>query len=223
MLAYADVFGSDWYARVYPTLKDQPPFLLFAHHFELTSLRNVYEELREIRDGEFWDCVNWLPEFKMIPFAGDGSGDKYAFWLSSTSHSENIHNPANIGDWPIIHWWHDDNKCTVLANNLQDFMFKSMLNCALEIDAENDLLADDNIKTNLQNWLATHQKYLKPSQVAILADIYARELQKDDDNYYLIDVEEYKTILLEELGITGKIGKWGFEGNLGSFEYEKNV
>lgn len=156
----------------------------------------------------------------MIPFASDGSGDMIAFWLSCASYPTNIGNPANIGDWPIIHWWHDDNKCDILANNLQDFMFKSMLNCALEINAEYDLLANGDIKTNLQNWLKTHQKYLKPSQVALLADIYARELQQEDEtSFYLITVEEYKTIMQNELGVTGKIGKWGFESDLGSFKY----
>ena len=218
MLDYARNFGPDWYKNEFAKHKNSPPFLLFAQSFELMSTREVYLEMCAIRDGEFWDSSNMLPDFKMLPFAGDGSGDKYAFWLSCPAK------PAAIGDWLIIHWWHDDNKCTVLANNLQDFMFKSMLDCALEIDAKNDLLADGDIKTNLQNWLTTHQKYLKPSQVTMLTDIYTRELQQDDeDHFYLMTVQEYKDIMQNELGITGKIGKWGFESDLVSFEYEKNV
>lgn len=214
MLDYARDFGSDWIKNEFSKLKTSPPFLLFARDFELNSTRDIYQDMCAIRDGEFWDCTNWSPDFKMIPFAGDGSGDRYAFWLSCPQ------TPAIAGDWPIIHWWHDDNKCTILANNLQDFMFIKMLDCALEANVKYDIICDGAMKANLQNWLKTHQKYLTPSQVALLTDIYARDLQQDvDENFYLMSVEEYKDIMQNELGITGKIGKWGFESDLGSFKH----
>ncbi len=106
------------------------------------------------------------------------------------------------------------------TNNLQGFVFKKMLDCALQIHAEDDLIASGDIKQNLHHWLKTHQKYLTHRQVSILTDVYMRELkQDDDDSFHLISVEEYQAILQTELGIVGTVGKFGFEGDLGDFKY----
>lgn len=195
MLAYADAFGSDWYKNLYPTIKNQPPFLLFAQNFELMSLRDVYEELREMQS-----YTHWLPDFKMIPFAGDGSGDRYAFY------------DDGINEYAIIHWWHDGGHCDIKAKNLQDFMFIKMLDCALEMTDDYDLAADSDAKINLNNWLKTHLKYLSPKYAEILSNLYQRELQYDEDDktYSLINIDEYKAILKAALG---------FEEDLGSFKY----
>jgi SMI1 / KNR4 family (SUKH-1) len=191
MLQYADAFGSDWYKNVYPTLKNQPPFLMFAHGFELMSMRNMYEELREMQS-----IAHWLPDFKMIPFAGDGSGDKFAFY----NDGENAH--------AIIHWWHDSDHCEILAKSLQDFVFIRMLDLALESDAEDDLAADGDIKTNLNNMLATHEKYLSTSQTAILKEIYSREFVDNDDILSAMELAEYKQILLQEIGYCEDLGEF---------------
>jgi hypothetical protein len=195
MLEYANAFSSDWYAHVYPTLKNQPPFLMFAQNFELLSLHDVYEALREMPSN-----THWLPDFNMIPFAGDGSGDRYAFY----NDGENEH--------AIIYWWHDSDHCDILAKNLQDFIFIKMLDCALEMTDDYDLAADGDAKINLNNWLKTHQKYLSTQHAEILSNLYQRELQynEDDETYSLINSDEYKTILKATLG---------FEGDLGRFKY----
>ena len=195
MLAYADAFGSDWYKNLYPTIKNQPPFLLFAQNFELMSLRDVFEELREIQSYK-----HWLPDFKMIPFAGDGSGGRYTFY------------DDDINEYAIIHWWHDGDHCDIKAKNMQDFMFIKMLDCALEMTDDYDLAADSDAKINLNNWLKTHLKYLSPKYAEILSNLYQRELQYDEDDktYSLINIDEYKAILKAALG---------FEEDLGSFKY----
>ena len=90
MLEYANAFGSDWYKNVYPTLENQPPFLMFAHGFELMSLREVYEEYREMREGlnaspREYPYDGWIENFSFVPFAGDGSGDKFGFYWQDKS------------------------------------------------------------------------------------------------------------------------------------------
>ena len=197
MLEYANAFGSDWYSKVYPTLKNQPPLLLFAQSFELMSVRDVYEELREMQS-----YTHWLPDFKMIPFAGDGSGDRYAFY------DDGKHDEANNSEPAIIYWWHDSDNCEIKAKNLQDFIFIKMLCCALETDTENDLAADGEITINLNNMLATHSKYLTLSQAAVLKDIYSRTFIDDDGKLSAMELPEYQQILLQEIGYCDDLGSF---------------
>jgi hypothetical protein len=187
MLENANAFGHDWYKRIYPSLKTQPPFLLFAKSFELLSLRNIYDELKDSAYKE-----EWLEGFKILPFAGDGSGDRYAFYLSSLYAPE----------WSIIHWWHDSNHVDILAYDLQDFMFKKMLEATCVADADYDLIADGDFKQNMNHWLKTHQKYLKPKHVEILTKIYQREPWFDEDgNSTMMSEVELDEILKLLLGL----------------------
>jgi SMI1 / KNR4 family (SUKH-1) len=201
MLEYANVFGSEWYNNVYPTLKKQPPFLMFAHGFELMSVREVYEEYRQMRDRlnaapNEYPIDDWRDDFTMIAFAGDGSGDRFAFY----NDGENEH--------AIIHWWHDANHCEIKAKNLQDYMFIKMLDLVLESDANSDLAAEGDIKTNLNNMLATHEKYLSTSQAAILKEIYSREFVNNDGILSAMELDEYKQILLQEIGYCEDLGEF---------------
>jgi SMI1 / KNR4 family (SUKH-1) len=201
MLEYANVFGSDWSTKVYPSLKNQPPFLMFAHGFELMSVREVYEEYRQMRDGlnaanREYPYDGWRDDFTMIAFAGDGSGDRFAFY----NDGENEH--------AIIHWWHDSDHCEIKAKNLQDYMFIKMLDLALESDTEYDIATDGDIKTNLNNLLATHEKYLTTSQAAVLKEIYSREFVENDGKLSVMELEEYKQILLREIGYCEDLGEF---------------
>lgn len=187
MLDYANAFGHDWYKRIYPALKTQPPFLMFANDFELLSLRDIYDELNEPLNSE-----EWLDDFRMLPFGGDGSGDRYAFYLSGT------HAP----EWSIIHWWHDSDHCDILAHDLQDFIFRKMLEAAFNVEIGYDLVADGDLKQNLNHWFKTHQKYLKPKHADILATIYQREPEYDEDgNCTMLNEAEFRDKLRDQLGL----------------------
>ena len=68
---------------------------MFAHDFELMSVREVYEEYRQTRDRlnaspNEYPIDDWRDGFTMIAFAGDGSGDRFAFY--------------NDNEHAIIHW-----------------------------------------------------------------------------------------------------------------------
>jgi SMI1 / KNR4 family (SUKH-1) len=186
MLEYANAFGYGWYKRIFPALKTQPPFLMFANNFELLSLRDIYDEQKKSIDQ-----TGWLDNFHMLPFAGDGSGDRFAFYLS-TQHAP---------EWSIIHWWHDSDHCDILAHDLQDFIFRKMLEAACNVNAEYDIVADGDFKQNLNHWFKTHQKYLKPKHAEILAAIYQREPVCDEEgNCSLITETELNDILKVQLG-----------------------
>ena len=192
MLEYANAFGSDWYNKVYPTLKNQPPFLMFAQNFELMSLRDVFEELREIQSYK-----HWLPDFKMIPFAGDGSGDRFAFYDDGKNE-----------ELTIIHWWHDSDHCDIKAKNLQDYVFIKMLDLALEIEVDYDMVAEDDAKLNLNNMLTTHSNYLTNNQATILKEIYSRKFVEEDGMLSAIELDEYEKILLQEIGYCADLGRF---------------
>lgn len=200
MLQYADFFGSDWYKKVFPTLKNQPPFLLFAQNFELLSLHDVFDEMRDMREMTTeYPYNNWRTDFSMIPFAGDGSGDRYAFY-----------DDGNGNEHAIIHWWHDSDHCDVKAKNLQDFIFIKMLDLALEIESEYDLAADGDAKNNCNNLLNTHEKYLTESQAAVLKQVYSREWVEEDGNLSTITLQEYNQILMQEIGYCEDLGKFTY-------------
>ncbi len=204
MLQYADFFGSDWYKNVYPTLKNQPPFLLFAQNFELLSLRDVFDEMCNMREMTDEYPYNHLHEsFTMIPFAGDGSGDRYAFYNAGEQYG------CKPNELSIIHWWHDGNHCDVKAKNLQDFIFIKMLDLALKFESEYDLAADGDAKNNCNHLFNTHEKYLTESQTAVLKQVYNREWVEDDDgNLSTITSQEYNRILMQEIGYTEDLGKF---------------
>jgi hypothetical protein len=113
----------------------------------------------------------------------------------------------------IIHWWHDSDHCEIKAKNLQDYMFIKMLDLALESDTDYDIATDGDIKTNLNNMLATHEKYLTTSQAVILKEIYSREFVDNDGMLSAMELAEYKQILLQEIG---------YCEDLGEFIYTKN-
>jgi hypothetical protein len=209
MLEYANAFGSDWYEKVYPSLCTQPPFLLFAHPFELMRIRDVYAEFREQREGmqaenKEYPYDTWRDDFWFVPFGGDGSGDKFAFYWQAENTELDV-------EPMIIHWWHDSDHCEIKAKNLADFMFIQMLNCAFELDDEY-YAVDEETNADLNNMLATHEKYLTLSQAQVLKQIYARDWFSEDGNSFLLNLAEYKQILLQEIG---------YCDDLGSFIYTK--
>jgi hypothetical protein len=86
MLSYAEAFGPDWYTKSFPSLKSHPPFLLFAQSFEALSLHDMFQHLRDMAQRPLaYPYSEWHEDFSMVPFAGDGSGDLYAFYYAKPS------------------------------------------------------------------------------------------------------------------------------------------
>ena len=85
-------------------------------------------------------------------------------------------------------------------------MFIKMLDLAFESDTEYDIATDGDIKTNINNMLATHEKYLTTSQAAILKEIYSRDFIDDDGILSAMKLDEYNHILLQEIGYYEDLG-----------------
>jgi hypothetical protein len=131
-----------------------------------------------------------------------GAGDLYAFQFDKQIEK-------NV---PIVLLPHDFEDGTVLAKNLQDFIFRKMLEYVSFIDKDSSGFIDnDDLKTNLFNMLRTHKAYLKHSQYVKIKEIYNRELfdYKHKYNYPnapeeiwtgLITQDELSETLQQEIG-----------------------
>ncbi len=156
--------GNGWYTNVFPTLKENPPLLLFGSDIEIWDPIVYRDGIREMVNHEVYD-IN--PKYQMVPLAKNGAGDLYVFQLDM----------ENNGEVPITFFGHDSD-AEILAKNLQDFIFRQLLESLTEIDEYSMFYEDseEKIKQNLHNQLKTHRKYLKAEQVEILEDIYQRDI-----------------------------------------------
>ena len=156
--------GNGWYTSVFHTLKENPPLLLFGNDIEVWDPIIYHGGIREMINHEVYD-IN--PKYRMVPLAKNGAGDLYVFQLDM----------ENNGEIPITFFGHDSD-AEILAKNLQDFIFRQLLESLTEID-EYSMAYDDSeeeIKKNLHNQLKTHRKYLKAEQVEILENLYQRDI-----------------------------------------------
>ncbi|HFK5528310.1 TPA: SMI1/KNR4 family protein [Elizabethkingia anophelis] len=156
--------GNGWYTNIFPKLKENPPLLLFGCDIEIWDPIVYRDGIREMINHEIYD-IN--PKYRMVPFAKNGAGDMFVFQLDMEDN----------GEIPITFFGHDSD-AEILAKNLQDFIFRQLLESLTEIDEYSMFYEDseEKIKQNLHNQLKTHRKYLKHEQVEILENFYKRDV-----------------------------------------------
>ena len=155
--------GRNWYTEIFPTLVDNPPLLLHNHDFELYTFDNIVEELETIPDY-------WNPQHQLVPIGMNGAGDWFAFYFTGKTNN----------DIPIVFAPHDDEEATYLAKNMEDFIFRMLLEYAADIDE--DLIEDmeenteKDFKTNIMLMLESHRPYLLPEYYEIIKEAYNRPM-----------------------------------------------
>lgn len=174
----------NWYEDVFPTLVQNPPFLLVSDECEIYSPDEMIAHAKECLptqdDGE-WFYLKPAYENRLVMFALCGNGDGYAFYYEDDKHRE----PQ------IVRICHDGDS-EFVAKNLQEFMVYKMLEVAL--------VGQDspNIKAYLLAQLRTHSPYLTPAQIERLNDVYQKEPVKDSYGYWtLLDDDEFKALIDE--------------------------
>ncbi|MDR2236754.1 MAG: SMI1/KNR4 family protein [Chryseobacterium sp.] len=157
--------GNGWYTNVFPALKENPPLLLFGNDIEIWDPVAYHGGIREIINHEVYD-IN--PKYRMVPFAKNGAGDLYVFQFDGEVN----------GEIPVTFFPHDDSEAEFLAKNLQDFIFRQLLESLTEMDEYSMFEGDseEEIRKNLHNQLRTHRRYLTLRQIEILEDIYQRDI-----------------------------------------------
>lgn len=157
-------FGPEWITKQFPELRKHPPLLLFANEFELMNFRDIQIQLEEFADPDYW--MNIHPELHFVPFAANGAGDMHCF-LQQGNNQENM---------SIVFLCHDANRAVFKAKNLQEFIFRAMLEAVADVEeAEYGLLQEAHFREDLNNFLHTHQPYLSNQQYQVIAAIYAKD------------------------------------------------
>ncbi len=124
---------------------------------------DIAEEIAELLGPDsYWQL---RPELRFIPFAMSGAGDLYCF------HP----NAATDAGVPVVYVWHDADEATFKAKNLQDFMFRGLLEAVAEVDADS-LIMVGGFTENCRTMLGTHGPFLSTRQRGVVADIYQRDL-----------------------------------------------
>lgn len=185
--------GSNWYLEVFPKIKENPPLGLFFDDFEIVDFERIIEEIESFYDSEqIWD-IN--PDFLFVPFAQNGAGDWYCFFYDQN-------NPPKQPDIPIVLLWHDSDKAQILAKNLQDFIFRSLIESVVDIFDEG-LIYSGDFYENIANFFKTHSLYLSENQNIIIKNIFERKIttfdNNGDDYKGLISKNEAKEIIKKEI------------------------
>lgn len=157
--------GMDWSRITFPKLKQQPPLLLFGEDIEIWNPTEYKAGILEIKDLEVYDIAT---KYQFVPFAKNGAGDLYVFQFDL----------QNGEDIPITFFPHDDCEAEILAKNLQDFIFRQLVEATREIDDCAMVFEEEEkeIKINFQSQLRTHRPYLTVRQIEILEEIYERKV-----------------------------------------------
>lgn len=179
MLSWGE-FGKNWYKEVFPTLQENPPFLLYAPDFLILNQERIEEEIEAFQDPDDYRQTN--PKHQFIPFAATKAGDLYCFQFDEMKD----------GEIPITLVWHDMNYAECLANNLQNFIFTFLLETLLESEENDSLLHQGNYTKNVENYLESHKKYLLPMQFEFVKKWYLQ-----NENGMFTDIE--KETLMKEL------------------------
>jgi hypothetical protein len=190
-------FGSNWHATYWEKFKANPPLLLFAD-IEIPDFARIVEQIDEIKDPTDYRKIK--SEFQFIPFANINGCDLYVFQFDRQQGE----------DVPITLLPHDFERATILTKNLQDFIFRMMLESVLWVDDDPEMTRFDDLKLNLHNMLRTHKSYLTERQFAKVGEIFNRDLfeykikypnGREESAKGLISEDELKEVLQQEIGV----------------------
>jgi hypothetical protein len=108
--------------------------------------------------------------FKFIPFAATGDGDLYVFQYDI----------AGGADVPITLLPYDCQMAQILAKNLQDYIFRPLIEEAVYVSEDYSGIIDITQRDSI---LRTHKPYMKERHFEILSEIYCREIIEHDYIY----------------------------------------
>lgn len=163
--------GAGWFTQEFTKLKARPPLLLYGDDFELIDGSRIAEELESQHDPD--SCWDVREDYLFAPFAQNGAGDLYCFFYD---HSVSEAEP------PVVLLWHDCDQADILADNLQAFLLRALLESVAHMNPDTSLWTADGWQRQLAAYSATHRPYLAAAQENLLADIFRREQQIFETN-----------------------------------------
>ncbi len=201
-----------WYQREFPRLKENPPLLLAFGDIEFFYFDQVDQRMEDLMNPPYYRIVDGL---SFIPFGFNGAGDHYVFQFDR----------AQGEDVPVVLMPHDDDSATIMARNLQDFIFSMLLSELSGIDEHSIFITSDGNNTLAMNTLRTHGPYLTDRQVEVLTDLYNRPVVRFDGKYSNGASYSYRGIITYEEQEEIVKSVTGYDKLYSSFvfmEYDKN-
>lgn len=171
--------GPDWYAEVYPKLREKPPFLLFVGEFTIIQKEDLVKEVEKVARRVGDRC-------KLIPFGRDGVGNLY------------VMNYAADGVLDSVGIFNRDGSLVKLAKTLEDFIFRQLLGAGVQINPE-DIEDEVEYNRDLFAMLDSHKPYLNPGRFSTLKSVYEKEIKEEDDEFGKISIDEYYELLQKEI------------------------
>ncbi len=181
--------GFDWAKEVYPTLHENPP-LLFHTGGDLFLMRP--KQIVECDCPDYWQSDTHT----LVPFArGIDEALHYVLIYETGSEAE-----------PMVGLvFEDEEEAQLLAQNFEDFIFRTMLEAADEIDRENldreyGQNAPESYRVDILRDLETIRPYLKADYIEVLDDLYHGKVGETLVSYYFQGSQPTEEILSEMIG-----------------------
>lgn len=165
--------GIDWVRDVYPKLHEHPPALF---HTGGDLLMLTPRQILEYPLLEEWDT----DRYAIIPFARGSEENIFALFQERASSDEPM----------VALLWEDDTETQILARNFEDFIFRTMVEAADEIDRETidseyrGQNAPEAYRADILRDLATIRPYLQARYIEALEDLYHGAVGETLVSYY---------------------------------------
>lgn len=174
-----------WAQVCLPELQPVPPILLYAQDYEPLERGELLEAWQELTAEDHYNPLR--EDLQLLPFARTGAGDSYCFWT----------NAPGCDEPPVLLVWHDDDRADVLALNLQDFLFRKMVEAVADYEAPYTLLSHGDLADNLQRWLGSHRAWLRDDQATALEALFARSAEIEQGE---IDEDQAQALVQQLIG-----------------------
>lgn len=174
-----------WAQVFLPELQPVPPILLYAQAYEPLERGELLEAWQELTAEDHYNPLR--QDLQLLPFARTGAGDSYCFWT----------NAPGCDEPPVLLVWHDDDRADVLARNLQDFLFRKMVEAVADYEAPYTLLSHGDLADNLQRWLGSHRAWLRDDQATALEALFARSAEIEQGE---IDEDQAQALVQQLIG-----------------------
>lgn len=124
--------------------------------------------VEDIADGERPNY--WKAEHLFIPFAQNGAGDVWCWYPAWSANSQA----------PVVLAHHDENAAEGFAPSFEGFLLRQLLQTFAEIYEDNADFSRDELQQTARAELKTLRPYLRDSWHALLSEIAARPLQRNE-------------------------------------------
>ena len=181
--------GFDWAKEVYPRLHENPPLLFHTGGdlFLMSPRQIVACECPEYWEGD---------RYRLVPFAKG---------IDEAMHWVFLYDKEKEGEPMVATVFEDEEAAEIVAKNFEDFIVRTMIEAAEEIDRENldreyGPDAPEQYRSDILRDLATIRPYLRPEHIRALEELYHGTVGTTLVSYYFEgehSAEELKSSLLD--------------------------